>query len=627
MAKLIPTLDKILIDRVSPTLGEWHLLNVLSRLDDSYEVYFQPMLNGDYPDIIVFKEGFGVLIIEVKDWNLRNFSLKIKDDNHYQIFFHDKVKNNDIIKKSPVSQVAKYRRNILDLYSENLLLCELFCKYNIKSSKKIANPKSLVKTAVYFHNHTQSYVDKFFRKKDNIIKFVNLLGNENSPNHILKIVKKNLAYKMPYFNEAFGELKNMINPSFELDEQRANVILSQRQKELSSIKFPEEKKIFGGAGSGKSLVLGKKAINAYERTNREVLVLHFNITLKNYIQDMISRQIRKKMKNEINIVHFHDFIKKLSNKHDITFENPKDIKNNTDMMIQELRVIKDKIRKYKTILIDEGQDFEPEWFSFIKECVLAENGSFTIFADEKQNIYNRNLDHNKKVKTNIKGRWNELKNSYRFGKNIKSISQDFLKTFTKEKVEFDNDKLDLIVEDFLYVENSSLSNKEICERIDFLIKTHKLHINDITIISNEICTLRHIDQHIRKTKLYNTTTTFETQELYDKLTHSEKNKTKLDREIKKIRKNKKFSFWQNSGKLKLSTTHSYKGWESYCVILIINENFKKDSLNELIYVGLTRAKEILYIINSEEKFNDFFAKYEIKNLTKEKDKICLQKNI
>lgn len=608
MATFIPTLDKIRSNRVLPTSGEWHLLNILSKLDDSYVVYFQPMLNGDYPDIVILREGYGVFIIEVKDWNLKNFTLEVDSDKHYQIFVYDKGKKNAV--KSPISQVAKYRKNILTLYSENLLMCELFNKYNIKSSKNIANPKSLIKTAIYFHKHSQSYVDDFFRKKDKLVKFVKIFGNETNSNDMLKTIKKNLLHKMPYFNEAFKELKYMLNPSFEFDEQRANAILNGKQKELAMISFPEEKKIFGAAGSGKSLVLAKKAINAYEKTSEEVLILHFNITLRNYIKDMISRQIRKNMKDEINIIHFHAFLAKLAQKHNIVCKNCENMKNYTSMMIGKLRAIKHKIRKYKTILIDEGQDFELEWFNFIKECVLAENGSFAIFADEKQNIYKRELDHERKLKTNIKGRWNELKHSYRFGENIENISQDFLKTFTEQKLEFHNNGLDLRNKDFLYVRNSLLDQKEICKKLEFLIKTHKLHINDITILSNEIQVLRLIDEHIRKTKFYKTTTTFETQEMYDKLKELEKNNLKFDEEIENIRRCKKFSFWQNSGKLKLSTTHSYKGWESHCVILIIDENTKKDSLNELIYVGLTRAKEILYVINTEEKFNEFFAKYE-----------------
>ena len=76
MATLIPSLDRILSMTVKPTQGEFHLLEVLnSSLTDDYEVYFNPYMNGDKPDIVVFHEKYGVLIIEVKDWDLDLYEL------------------------------------------------------------------------------------------------------------------------------------------------------------------------------------------------------------------------------------------------------------------------------------------------------------------------------------------------------------------------------------------------------------------------------------------------------------------------------------------------------------------------------------------------------------------------
>ena len=62
MANLIPSLEKILLQRVKAEEGELHLLKFLdSQLDNSFEVYFNPYMNGDRPDIIVMKKGQGIL--------------------------------------------------------------------------------------------------------------------------------------------------------------------------------------------------------------------------------------------------------------------------------------------------------------------------------------------------------------------------------------------------------------------------------------------------------------------------------------------------------------------------------------------------------------------------------------
>ena len=71
MAKFIPSIEKIQQLRVQPTEGEWYLLHFLENtLDDSFEVYFTPFLNGDRPDVIIMRKGGSVMIVEVKDWDL-----------------------------------------------------------------------------------------------------------------------------------------------------------------------------------------------------------------------------------------------------------------------------------------------------------------------------------------------------------------------------------------------------------------------------------------------------------------------------------------------------------------------------------------------------------------------------
>lgn len=79
MAQFIPSIEKINKFKVPPTGGELTLLTFLENtLDDSFEVYFNPYLNGDRPDVLIMRKGYGVMVIEVKDWNLDNFTLNEK---------------------------------------------------------------------------------------------------------------------------------------------------------------------------------------------------------------------------------------------------------------------------------------------------------------------------------------------------------------------------------------------------------------------------------------------------------------------------------------------------------------------------------------------------------------------
>ena len=80
MAQFIPSLDVVSNFRVQPTEGEWTLLRFLERtLDDSFEVYFNPFLTGDRPDVVIMRRGGGLLIIEIKDWDLNASNLMRKN--------------------------------------------------------------------------------------------------------------------------------------------------------------------------------------------------------------------------------------------------------------------------------------------------------------------------------------------------------------------------------------------------------------------------------------------------------------------------------------------------------------------------------------------------------------------
>ncbi|MCK9336159.1 MAG: ATP-binding domain-containing protein, partial [Candidatus Cloacimonetes bacterium] len=69
--------------------------------------------------------------------------------------------------------------------------------------------------------------------------------------------------------------------------------------------------------------------------------------------------------------------------------------------------------------------------------------------------------------------------------------------------------------------------------------------------------------------------------------------------LETARRNKKKHFWMKSGTMKLSTIHSFKGWEIHSAIVIIEPEDDQSEFEtaELIYTGLTRARVNLLIIN------------------------------
>lgn len=165
MAIFYPSIEKIKQFKVQPTDGERALLNFLYKvLDDSFEVFFNPYLNGDRPDVLIMRKGYGVMIIEVKDWNLANFKL---DDKKKWVF----IPNNSVV-KSPLDQVIKYKSNLYDLHVKDLLY------QKIKDFRHFR----IVSCAVYFHCASRKNIEDMLvspyndKNKDEDVKYQKFLS-------------------------------------------------------------------------------------------------------------------------------------------------------------------------------------------------------------------------------------------------------------------------------------------------------------------------------------------------------------------------------------------------------------------------------------------------------------------
>lgn len=83
------------------------------------------------------------------------------------------------------------------------------------------------------------------------------------------------------------------------------------------------------------------------------------------------------------------------------------------------------------------------------------------------------------------------------------------------------------------------------------------------------------------------------------------------KDIKTFEKSRKLNFNITNGLIKLSTIHSFKGWESKVTFLIFDESINNsETMNELVYTGLTRSKEQLIIINlGKSEYAEFIKNY------------------
>lgn len=605
------------ISALKPEEGELFLFNFLKdNLDDSYEIYFQPHLNGDRPDIVLMRKDYGVLVIEAKNWCM--------DSHDFNQLYG---------KNTPASQVKKYKENLYNLHIKNL--SELTAV-----NKDCFN---IVRCALYFHNSTetesmnklQEYDMEYKNNKNDYIVLGKDSLNKEKLIKILKLVKLE-GEKFPLFtNELYIAFKNELQASENIKEQCAKLAYNSEQKEIINKIEPKQQKIKGVVGSGKTLILAQRAVNAYKRLGGEILILHFNISLKNYIFDKISavKENIPKYKEKFIVQNYHNFFNIQANNLELKVKSKDDCEN-IDFFESE----KEKIKKYNAIFIDEVQDFQVEWIRIIKKYFLANNAEFIVFGDEKQNIFNKplgDIDEPKMPNTTIPGRWNRrLIKSYRLSQKISSIAKKFQESFFIEKYGLDKIEIEQRQIEFnkpncyyIYYESTDPSSEVLSQYIVNTAKKLKINFNDICILSSKIEPLRDVDFFIRKNSGFTrvTKTTFEDKETYEilKEENKDKNKKELRDILEGIGRGKKYHFYMNPGCIKISTIHSFKGWEIPTLFLIINQNeqphdyesvkvgddieVKRLPNHELIYTGLTRTMKNLFIINIGNKdYHDFF---------------------
>jgi superfamily I DNA/RNA helicase len=543
------------------------------------------------------------MIIEVKDWNLDSYQLS--PNRHWEL---KNIENNfgkKQIIKSPIQQVFEYKENLYNLHIETLL------------EKKIKNPKflSIVTCAVYFHLASKQQLNSFLivgnEDKESYLKFLShfeLLGYDSlKKENFLKIISNRWLDKKSYLfdEELYKSFKRYLKPPIHTIEQGKEIRYTDEQLRIIESKVSSAQKIKGVAGSGKTMALAKRAVNAHMRHKGKVLILTFNISLRNYIHDRIS-EVRENFEwKNFTILHYHHFIKAHNN-------------NVNFLKIDENQSTLPIGTFFQTIIIDEIQDYQKDWISNVK-MFLSEDGEFVVYGDEKQNIYQRTLEE-KKPYTSISGQWNILKKSFRVTTDIANIATQFQKKYFSEKYEFDEiivqrSLFDQSIIKYHYLESADIAS--IMRIYDTAINETNSHDNDVCFQSSRVEVLRLIDKDVRDRLRKKTNTMFESQEIYEKLKidftkDGKTDEEKLRREIDNIRRNKKFNFWMNTGTTKLSTIHSFKGWEINTLFLLIeNESDEENEFttDELIYTAITRCRQNLIIINiGNDRYDDFFKR-------------------
>lgn len=582
-----PPIDQFDKLRQPLTNGERQVFDFFnSHLPIEWEIYVQPHLNGLRPDFVILHPRAGIAVFEVKDWNL--------DAMHYEVIEREGkapvlIGEKDgerfsLQNQNPIEKIRRYKEELHELYCPRL---------DGKASF------AAITAGVIFPFAADSEVNNLFksslsyRKMDEYPAYNPVSGKNAIQSGLLDLVfpEGKRTYSKFMTEDLANDLRSwLVEPDF-ASSQRQPLELDSTQ--LSFVKTRTKlgyRRIKGPAGSGKSLILAARAAELLGE-GKSVLVVTFNITLLHYLMDIAVRwpQSSGRTRKDITWLNFHFLCKRICQENDCEEEyRDLDWRENVNKVLNAdlpnlVSSIIDSdeagvVNKFDAILVDEGQDFFPSWWNVLRK-LCNESGEMLLVADATQDIYGTASSWTDEAMTGAGfpgGKWAELKTSYRLPNEaveyVKKFAEQYLPKDTVDIPNAEQGQLNLFPCSLKWVHTTSNIASVICRDELFLLAKNSepdlVSIPDITFLSD---TNKQGFDVVREVGLKGV-----------KSCHTYSDDRQESRR-------KKMGFYMGDSRIKATTLHSFKGWESRAMVIFIGQSVDKKAL-ALIYTGLTRLK-------------------------------------
>ncbi|MDX2505494.1 MAG: 3'-5' exonuclease, partial [Gammaproteobacteria bacterium] len=460
MAQLIPNINTCLARMTS---GEKRLARRLEAyLEDDYLCWYDIPVGrkNRYPDFIVLHPARGILFLEVKDWRLEN--IKKISKSRVELL----TNNGRVTVANPIEQARQCAYQVVNMLSKD---SELVAQSGDHKGKL----KFPYGYGVVFPNITQIQLNKALTAEgmhvlpDHLV----LCKDEMTESADAEEFQENLWSMFNYtFSQKlslpeierirwhlFPELRiegTQGDLFIELEDDDREVqpsipeiikVMDLQQEQTARNLGVGHRVIHGVAGSGKTMILGFRAMQLAEALNKPILVLCFNVSLASSLRHYV---VEKQIENKVQVYHFHDWCgQQIKTYHcDVPDGEAPYWERQVSAVIKGVEKTQIPRAQYGAVLIDEGHDFEPEWLQLITQMVDPETDSILLLYDDAQSIYKKRtgLDFSlSSVGIKARGRTTILKLNYRNTREILDFAYQFAQEFISE-AESDDDHIPVI---------------------------------------------------------------------------------------------------------------------------------------------------------------------------------------
>jgi superfamily I DNA/RNA helicase len=196
------------------------------------------------------------------------------------------------------------------------------------------------------------------------------------------------------------------------DQQDVIQVLDTNQEDHAQALGDGHRIVYGVAGSGKTILLLARAKRLVELGRKRILLVCYNRMLAAWLK----RELHASP--EVSVMTFHQWAGRMG----IPFDPGMDDAALGVALLKQVSEHPTSASMYEAVLIDEAQDFEPDWF----RCLLTamedpENGDLLIVADGCQSLYRRSKISWKSL--GIKARGRTISSGYQLHQNYRNASE------------------------------------------------------------------------------------------------------------------------------------------------------------------------------------------------------------
>lgn len=609
MADMIP--ESISTNSMA-TPGEKRVFKLLREAllpDEDYIVWYEPKPLDRFTDFVVWSQYDGLMVVEVKDWRISQ--IKHTNPQQFKGTFYGNVETNEM---NPLRQA----RDVANQLKTQLSKIPSFIHPEGELKNKLKFP---IGHSVIFTNITRNQAQTRGMLNNQILGENQALFNDDlnfdpddktERRDFIAKIKQAFTVKFGFDPLNYGDIKALryaLFPEVRVNVSQIRKLRTAKDEEmLKTLDLSQEQTakslgeghriLKGVAGSGKSLVLACRAKYLRQlHPDWRLLVVCYNISLRQYLKELIRISGHKHAEENIDIYHFHGLVKELTNANLSRVNAEKN--DDYDKRVGEIlkgRIAMGTVNKgiYNAILVDEGQDFTTEWVQGLSSLLNENSDSFLFCYDPAQNVFGRKKPNWKTAGLKVQGKKpTELKKSYRNTIEILDVATRFSK-MKKVVLSYDNeDAIDNVLFPELAIDrHGSLpilqQSNSSEEQIHYILNDINDKISSKEVVWSDIGVI--------------VATADTNKELQSSFEREFINKFGSDKLYWATRdRNAKINLDIFSPTVKLLTVESSKGLEFRIVFFLGVDNMprigrEEDSERKLVYVGMTRAQDLLYIL-------------------------------